>query len=101
MVVVMMSNGGGNMVPMHMHIKFLLSSIHRRDAEINELNNAVEDNNTLIAQLQKRIKELEVGYYHWLLELLLLHVGKCIPCIYYYEFPVIFCIKTMFVHPPG
>lgn len=43
-----------------MFFKFF-SVFDRRDAEINELNIVVEDNNTLIAQLQKRIKELEVG----------------------------------------
>jgi peptidoglycan hydrolase CwlO-like protein len=63
----MVSNGGdysNDTNDSHTHIKFLSSSLHRRDAEINELNNTVEDNNALIAQLQKRIKELEVGFYH-------------------------------------
>ena len=43
----------------------------RRDAEINELNNTVEDNQALIASLQRKIKELEVSWliytHHYLL----------------------------------
>lgn len=34
----------------------------RRDAEISELNNTVEDNQALIASLQRKIKELEVWF---------------------------------------
>ena len=36
----------------------------RKDMEINSLNSKLEDEQNLVAQLQKKIKELQVRHYH-------------------------------------
>lgn len=43
-------------------VRLKLSSFSyvRRDAEISELSNTIEDNQALITSLQRKIKELEV-----------------------------------------
>ena len=46
-------------VLMHIHI-----SVSRKDTEINGLNSKLEDEQNLVAQLQKKIKELNVSTPH-------------------------------------
>ena len=38
-----------------------LSLVYRKEQEINNLNGKLEDEQSLVAQLQKKIKELTVG----------------------------------------
>jgi hypothetical protein len=43
--------------------------LHRKDCEISKMNAKQESDQTLIAQLQKKIKELQVGLYAVLIHL--------------------------------
>lgn len=41
-------------------IKFLFNSLVRKDLELNKISSKIEDEQALVIQLQKRIKELQV-----------------------------------------
>ena len=40
-----------------------ISSIYRKDLDIKNLNSKLEDEQSLVAQLQRKIKELQVSFY--------------------------------------
>ena len=45
---------------------FLFLHVFRKDAELEELANRLEDEENMVSQLQTKIKDLEVGFSHLL-----------------------------------